>query len=224
VRDICVSTVHTSHLIRQAHDNSFHRNLGVVYSWLILFTVDSVVQLTFFWIGFIFSLVKRYERYICRTAYKIVHENFTCKLNYVICKTLSPFNLLLMFLYCMLFCIFYCIAYCAIWSYDHKVEWTLLLLLSCVLCDTVITSLQFRVSEQWLSGLRMPTTECYNELSSCWDGRPDRARAKWAEKCGQLCHFLWGGGAGSPFNTMSPGARPTYVPCGILIHPAVWPQ
>ena len=34
----------------------------------------------------------------------------------------SPFNLLLMFLYCMLFCIFYCIAYCAIWSYDHKVE------------------------------------------------------------------------------------------------------
>ena len=183
MRDICVSTVHTSHLIRQAHDNSFHRNLGVVYSWLILFTVDSVVQLTFFWIGFIFSLVKRYERYICRTAYKIVHENFTCKLNYVICKTLS-----------------------------------------CMLCDTVITSLQFRVSEQWLSGLRMPTTECYNELSSCWDGRPDRARAKWAEKCGQLCHFLWGGGAGSPFNTMSPGTRPTYVPCGVLIHPAVWPQ
>ena len=33
-----------------------------------------------------------------------------------------------MFLYCMLFCIFYCIADCAIWSYDHKVEYTLLLL------------------------------------------------------------------------------------------------
>jgi len=27
------------------------------------------------------------------------------------------------------------------------------------------------------------------------------------------------GGAGSPSNTMSPGPRPTSVPCGILIHP-----
>ena len=32
------------------------------------------------------------------------------------------------------------------------------------------------------------------------------------------------GGAGSPSNIMSPGPRPTSVPSGILIHPAVWPQ
>ena len=33
---------------------------------------------------------------------------------------------------------------------------------------------------------------------------------------------LWG--AGSPSNTVSPGPRPTSVPSGIFIHPAVWPQ
>jgi len=31
-------------------------------------------------------------------------------------------------------------------------------------------------------------------------------------------------GAGSPSNTMSPALRPTSVPSGILIHPAVWPK
>ena len=35
---------------------------------------------------------------------------------------------------------------------------------------------------------------------------------------------LSGGGAGSPSNTTSPGPRPTSVPSGILIHPAIWPQ
>jgi len=35
--------------------------------------------------------------------------------------------------------------------------------------------------------------------------------------------FFWGG-AGSPSNTKSPGPRPTSIPCGILVHPAVWPQ
>ena len=40
-------------------------------------------------------------------------------------------------------------------------------------------------------------------------------------KLGGLCPF---GGAGSTFNTMWPGPRPTFVPSGILIHPAVWPQ
>jgi len=39
----------------------------------------------------------------------------------------------------------------------------------------------------------------------------------------QLCPF-GGGGAGSPSNTMWPGPRPTSLPGGILIHPAVWPQ
>jgi len=29
---------------------------------------------------------------------------------------------------------------------------------------------------------------------------------------------------GSPSNTMWPGARPTSLPSGILIHPTVWPR
>jgi len=36
------------------------------------------------------------------------------------------------------------------------------------------------------------------------------------------CPFF--GRVGSPSNTMSPGLRPYYVPSGILIYPAVWPQ
>ena len=35
---------------------------------------------------------------------------------------------------------------------------------------------------------------------------------------------IWGGGAGSPSNTMWPGSKPTSVPSSILIHPAVLPQ
>jgi len=35
---------------------------------------------------------------------------------------------------------------------------------------------------------------------------------------------LWGEGAGAPSNTLWPGTRPTSVPSGILIHPAVWSQ
>ena len=32
------------------------------------------------------------------------------------------------------------------------------------------------------------------------------------------------GGTESPSNTMLPRPRPTFIPSGILIHPAVWPQ
>jgi len=32
------------------------------------------------------------------------------------------------------------------------------------------------------------------------------------------------GAPGSPFNTMWPGPRPTYMPSFILMHPTVWPQ
>ena len=35
---------------------------------------------------------------------------------------------------------------------------------------------------------------------------------------------LWGRGAGSPSNTLSPGPKPTSIPSGILIYPTVWPQ
>ena len=38
----------------------------------------------------------------------------------------------------------------------------------------------------------------------------------------ELCPF-WGG-AGSPCNKIWPGSRPTLVPSGILIHPAIWSQ
>jgi len=48
-------------------------------------------------------------------------------------------------------------------------------------------------------------------------------------KVGLLCSFFGEldfieGDAGSPSNTMSSGPRPTSLPSGILIHPAVWPQ
>ena len=42
-------------------------------------------------------------------------------------------------------------------------------------------------------------------------------------KIGGLCHFSHGG-TGFPRLTMLPGPRPTFVPIGILIHPAIWPQ
>ena len=32
------------------------------------------------------------------------------------------------------------------------------------------------------------------------------------------------GTTGSPSSTMRPGPRPTSMPSGILIHPAVWPR
>ena len=35
---------------------------------------------------------------------------------------------------------------------------------------------------------------------------------------------LLGRGARSPSSAMWPGPRPTFIPNGILIHPAVWPQ
>jgi len=41
---------------------------------------------------------------------------------------------------------------------------------------------------------------------------------------GAVPPFLWGERPGSPSNTMSPWPRPTSVPSGILIHPAIWPQ
>jgi len=34
----------------------------------------------------------------------------------------------------------------------------------------------------------------------------------------------FGVGAGSPSNTKSPGLRPSSIPSGILMHPAVWPH
>ena len=54
-----------------------------------------------------------------------------------------------------------------------------------------------------------------------WDWRPF-GHNRHGPKIGELCPFS-GGGAGSLFNTLSPGSRPSSLPSGILAHPAVWP-
>jgi len=43
-------------------------------------------------------------------------------------------------------------------------------------------------------------------------------------KIGALCPLFGGEGAVSPSNTMLLGSRPTSLPSGILIRPAIWPQ
>jgi len=73
--------------------------------------------------------------------------------------------------------------------------------------------------------------ELWQELSSCWSGRPCRSVGR---KVGEGCCAPFRGGvgfavalskgAGSPSNTMWPGPRPTSIPSGIFIHPTVWPQ
>jgi len=62
------------------------------------------------------------------------------------------------------------------------------------------------------------------DLGTKWHLDPSRrlATTDMGRKLGAVP--VWGGGAGSPSNTMSPGLRPTSVPSGILMHPAAWPQ
>jgi len=68
----------------------------------------------------------------------------------------------------------------------------------------------------------MAWTEAYP--STKWHLDPcNRLATTRGPKLGVLCP-PFGGRAGSPSNTMSPGLRSTSVPSGILIHPAVWPQ
>jgi len=43
-------------------------------------------------------------------------------------------------------------------------------------------------------------------------------------KIGEGLRPLFGEGARSPLKTKSPGLRSTFIPSGILIHPAIWPQ
>jgi len=38
------------------------------------------------------------------------------------------------------------------------------------------------------------------------------------------CALIWEGRAVSPSNTMLRGSMPTFLPSGILTHPAIWPQ
>ena len=64
---------------------------------------------------------------------------------------------------------------------------------------------------------------CRWMLSTSWDRCPPFGHNRHGPKIAGLCPF-GGEGAGSPSNTMSPGPRPTSLPSGISIHPAVWPQ
>jgi len=59
-------------------------------------------------------------------------------------------------------------------------------------------------------------TKWHLSLSAIW---PQRT---WAENWRAV--LLYGRGAGSPSNTMSPSLWRTSVPSRILMHPAVWPQ
>ena len=61
------------------------------------------------------------------------------------------------------------------------------------------------------------------EKSSAVAQMGDRGHNRHGPKRGALfCPFH--GGAGFPSNTMWPGPRSTFVPSGVFIHPAVWPQ
>ena len=60
--------------------------------------------------------------------------------------------------------------------------------------------------------------------SSAIDEMGDRGHNRNGPKRGGCCTLSRGGEAGSLSNTTWPGPRPTSVPSGVLLHPAVWPQ
>jgi len=64
-----------------------------------------------------------------------------------------------------------------------------------------------------------PKTSAYGPNPPLQKLRP-MGRSFWR---GGLCPLFWEG-AGSPYSTIWPGTRPIFIPSGILIHPAVWPQ
>ena len=70
------------------------------------------------------------------------------------------------------------------------------------------------------SAENLPHFISHNELSSSWDARPF-GHNRHGPKIGG-CAPLWG--AGSPSNTVWPEPRPTSIPSGILVHPAISPQ
>ena len=70
---------------------------------------------------------------------------------------------------------------------------------------------------------RFHTIGYHEHKSSAVAEMGDRlATTDMGRKVGVLCPFPLG--ELGPHNTMSPGPKPTSVPSGILIHPAVWPQ
>jgi len=63
---------------------------------------------------------------------------------------------------------------------------------------------------------------CTNNSSAVADMDDRLATIDMGRKLGGCTPYR--GAAGSPSNTMWPGQRPTSIPSGILIHPAVWSQ
>jgi len=87
-----------------------------------------------------------------------------------------------------------------------------------------ITVRHYCASDSYFVSLSVATAEksTLHVLSSSWDGRPF-GHNRHGPKVGGLCPF--GGGVdGSPSNTMWPWPRPTSLPSGILIYPAILPQ
>jgi len=66
-------------------------------------------------------------------------------------------------------------------------------------------------------------TEAYRRTKRHLDPSSRLATIDMVRTMGEAGLFL-GGGAGSPSNTKSPGTRPTSIPSGISVHPALWPQ
>jgi len=84
-------------------------------------------------------------------------------------------------------------------------------------------------AENWglcpLEGVELGPVACAEDyLHTKWylDASSRLATTDISQKLGAVP--LFGGGARSPSSTMWPAPRPTFIPSGISIHPAVWPQ
>ena len=77
-------------------------------------------------------------------------------------------------------------------------------------------------ADKWTS---LPSATCYrNHKCAAVAEMDERLAARdMGRKLGVSAPF-WGGGARSLSNTMSLGSRPTFLPSGILIYRAIWPQ
>jgi len=113
----------------------------------------------------------------------------------------------------------------------------------CVVCSTrecdhvTATELAASMNSSWSIALTSTAQVCSDVLSrhtnmiklilhsvSCsWDGRLF-GHNRHGPKIFGLCFLFWGRGAGSPSSTMWPASKPTSIPSGVLIHPAIWPQ
>jgi len=110
----------------------------------------------------------------------------------------------------------------------------LLLLLLLRLCKSHVREVQSKLADlkSLLDGWQLsvglprqpPAAHCLSTVRVMGKMRACRDAGQCnGPKSGGCCAPLRGWGAESPYSTMSPGPKPTSVPSGILIHPAVWP-